>query len=168
MFFHLKDDPSDVESNTSEKHWKSADLINSLKLHSETSAEQTKSTDHSYTFKGGVTPSFAEGLLPPFSSIQLHVPRNNFSWRGWQVWYQHTFKYSKTFSFSGGTNTEQSLEKLKDALSWLWTEHCTHKKIPAVQLDVYYLVLSLDVHFFLPHNIYMYVYIYIYIYLHTS
>ena len=163
MFFHLKDDPSDVESNTSEKHWKSADLINTLKLHSETSAEQTKSTDHSYTFKGGVTPSFAEGLLPPSSYIQLHVPRNNYSWHAWQVWYQHTSKYSKTFSYSGGTNSEQSLEKLKLALGWLWTEHCTHEKIPAVQLDVYYLVLSLDVHFF-----YHTICIYIYIYSHTS
>ena len=162
-FFLLKDEPSDVESDTDSKHWKSADLINTLKLHSETLAQEKKATAHSYTVKGGVTPSFAEGLLPPSSSIQLHVPRNNYSWHAWQVWYLNPYKRSKTFSYRGGTNSEHSLEQLKHALGWLWTEHCQYENTPAVKLNVYFLVSSSDFLCFLLHS---YGHIYIYTYAH--
>ena len=114
-----------------------------------------------------VTLSFAAGLLPPSSSIQhsfsFHKTIGSHGKCGINILPNI---YSKTFSYRGGTNSEQSLEQLKLALDWLWTEHYNHEKILAVQLDVYFLVLSLYVQCFQPHTC-IYIYIHICTYIHT-
>ena len=134
----------------------------------------------SFTFKGGVTPKFADGLLPPYSRIQFHVPRK--TWHAWQVYFSKPSSCSKTFSYNGDTNCEESRSQLKCALEWLWFQHCAYNKLPGVNLkNISLVVLSLDFQFFLTYiyiqfhqknypytNIYIYRYkkeIHIYLYM---
>ena len=105
----------------------------------------------SFTFKGGVTPRFAEGLLPPSSKIQFHVPRK--TWHAWQVAYLKPSARSKTFSYNGDTNCEESRSQLKCALEWLWLQHCGINKLPGVKLkNISLVVLFLDVQCFLTYS----------------
>ena len=110
-----------------------------------------------FTFKGGVTPNFTKGLLPPRSKIQFHVPRK--TWHAWQVAYSKPSSFSKTFSYNGDTNCEESHSQLKCALEWLWVQHTGYNKLPGVKVkNISLVVLSLDVQCFLT---------YIYIYIHS-
>ena len=105
----------------------------------------------SFTFKGGVTPQFASGLVPSFSRVQFHVPRN--TWHAWQVTYMKPSVRSKTFTFYGDTNCEESRSQLKCALEWLWVQHCGHNKLPGVKLkNIRLVVLFSDVQCFLTYS----------------